>query len=349
MMKRPLLTFFVVGFNQERFIREAVEGAFAQTYSPLQVILSDDCSCDRTGEIMASMAGSYRGPHEVVVNRNPQNAGLANHLNRVMELAKGEFIVGSAGDDVSLPERTEVLWRAWEESGRTICSVSSTMRLIDEEGADYGLFENPLPPYANDILCMCREGMPGVGGASHAWDRRIFDVFGPLRSDVSFEDRALPFRSLLLGKIAYVNQPLVRYRRHREAMTCQTPAHWSPDHLRVNALKHARQMERVLQQWLTDLAKAPSAPPQTETVIRRAMAEMRFRGDMQEKGFATRARGLWAGFRSGVPWRRLTCDSLRSFLRPVHFWWIERKGIRGDYWTTTLSQRRQGGSTAPPR
>jgi len=47
---RPLVTFALVAYNQEQYIREAVEGAFAQTYEPLEIILSDDCSSDRTVE-----------------------------------------------------------------------------------------------------------------------------------------------------------------------------------------------------------------------------------------------------------------------------------------------------------
>ena len=45
----PRVTLAVIAYNQERFIREAIEGAFAQTYQPLEIILSDDCSSDRTG------------------------------------------------------------------------------------------------------------------------------------------------------------------------------------------------------------------------------------------------------------------------------------------------------------
>ena len=40
----PLVTFALFAYNQERYVREAVEGAFAQTYQPLEIILSDDCS-----------------------------------------------------------------------------------------------------------------------------------------------------------------------------------------------------------------------------------------------------------------------------------------------------------------
>src|SRR5208337_387457 len=105
---KPLLTFALVGYNQERFIREAVEGAFAQTYSPLEIILSDDCSSDRTFDIMREMAAAYRGPHRVVLNRNAVNTGFGGHINRVMELVHGELVLIAAGDDISLPGRAEV-------------------------------------------------------------------------------------------------------------------------------------------------------------------------------------------------------------------------------------------------
>lgn len=51
-MEKPLISYVVTAYNIERFVREAVECAFAQTYSPLEIVLSDDCSSDRTFEIM---------------------------------------------------------------------------------------------------------------------------------------------------------------------------------------------------------------------------------------------------------------------------------------------------------
>jgi glycosyltransferase involved in cell wall biosynthesis len=62
---RSLVTFALFAYNQEKYIREAVEGALAQTYEPLEIILSDDCSSDRTFETMREMAATYDGPHQV--------------------------------------------------------------------------------------------------------------------------------------------------------------------------------------------------------------------------------------------------------------------------------------------
>ena len=101
----PLITFVLVAYDQEQFIAEAVQGAFSQTYSPLEIILSDDCSPDRSFKIMQAQAKAYQGPHEVHVRRNQQNLGLIQHINSLMQLVNGELVVIAAGDDVSLPSR----------------------------------------------------------------------------------------------------------------------------------------------------------------------------------------------------------------------------------------------------
>ena len=85
--ERPLVTFALCAYNQERFIREAIEGAFAQTYEPLEIILSDDCSSDRTFEIMQEMAAAYAGAARIKLNRNASNLGIAGHVNRLIELS----------------------------------------------------------------------------------------------------------------------------------------------------------------------------------------------------------------------------------------------------------------------
>ena len=48
LVEKPLVTFALFAYNQERFITEAVEAAFAQTYQPLEIIISDDGSSDKT-------------------------------------------------------------------------------------------------------------------------------------------------------------------------------------------------------------------------------------------------------------------------------------------------------------
>jgi glycosyltransferase involved in cell wall biosynthesis len=57
----PLVTLVLFAYNQEKFIRQAMEGAFAQTYQPLEIIVSDDSSPDGTFAIMSEWQRPIRG------------------------------------------------------------------------------------------------------------------------------------------------------------------------------------------------------------------------------------------------------------------------------------------------
>ena len=219
-MDRPLISFIVATYNQEAFVREAVEGALAQTYSPLEIIISDDCSRDRTVEVAQQVIANYKGPHQVRINRNPTNLGIGGHVNRLMEICKGELIVTSAGDDISLPERTETIFQAWEASGRRATSIFSSYMTISATGEELGLGGtrgDPADPtlyrpQRGDLFNFLEKIWPVVVGCTHAWSPKLFDFFGPLIGDL--EDQELSFRTLAIGELLYVHRPLIKYRRH---------------------------------------------------------------------------------------------------------------------------------------
>jgi hypothetical protein len=224
--ERPLLSFVLLAFKQERFIREAVEAALAQTYSPLEIILSDDCSSDRTFEIMQETVAAYRGPHKVVLNRTPENGGtVIAHLNQVMQLVRGSLVVIAAGDDISLPERTESCYRAWSDSGRRSASIWSDYSVIDESGnlvGEKALRSNGDTPIRFEHLQARAVGVAAwraevAFGCTQAWSAEIFRVFGPLPviSGLVNEDSPIFFRAALLtGQATRIHTALVGYRRH---------------------------------------------------------------------------------------------------------------------------------------
>lgn len=224
--ERPLITFAVLAYNQEHFIRDAIEGAFSQTYSPLEIILSDDCSSDGTFQIIEKMAFNYRGPHRIIVNRNLTNLGLGEHINRVMELSSGALVVYAPGDDISLPERTSVILQAWDYSGRSVTSIYSAYSIIDKFGASWN--SGDVRRQKNEpIFDIRRGGLPEllatwegmVSGCTHAWSRYLFSHFGPLPANLKAEDFIFSFRSLAVAGILYIDRPLVKYRRHDDNLS----------------------------------------------------------------------------------------------------------------------------------
>ncbi len=207
---RPLVTFALFAYNQEDYIREAVEGAFAQTYSPLEIILSDDCSADRTFEIMQEMAAEYRGPHQVRVRRNSSNLGLVEHCNTVWENVSSDVIVLAAGDDVSLPSRVDVsVARLMQEPEAVLVHSSTTA--IDKAGTVVGPYGPP--DRKNDTHPIRMAGVASIYiGATAAFRTRFYRQFGRIAQQDTYEDLVLGFRAALVQGIRYIDQPLVQYR-----------------------------------------------------------------------------------------------------------------------------------------
>jgi len=218
--ERPLVTFALFAYNQERFIREAVEGAFAQTYSPLEIVLSDDCSSDGTFEIMREMAAKYRGPARIVLNRNPHNLGLIHHVNSVMARVSGELIVTAAGDDVSYPQRVEQVAAAWNENDKNPDGLFSGYDLQDGEDSC-----TVMPGTPAELETMVERCTVGVLGAAAAWTKRLWQQWGPLPPGALAEDQILSFRALLSGGLQPVPAVLVKYR-HSERSRKEQAVPW---------------------------------------------------------------------------------------------------------------------------
>jgi glycosyltransferase involved in cell wall biosynthesis len=208
-MDRPLATFALFSYNQEKYIREAIEGAFSQTYSPLEIILSDDGSADGTFRIMEEMAAGYSGPHTVILNRNPVNRGLIAHINHVIPMARGEWIVMAAGDDISLPARVARSIHLALANPRNR-SVFVGFEPIGEK-ADFRSLPDPPPGILRLADVLHTLGASGLG-ACQAFHRDVWDRFGMLPPGLLREDAVLPFRASLLGEVEIDVEKHVLYR-----------------------------------------------------------------------------------------------------------------------------------------
>lgn len=214
---KPLITLFVPCYNQESYIREAIRGALAQTYSPLEIIFSDDCSEDNTAAIIKEMIVNYQGPHIVRVNLNPQNYGIGKHVNKAFEISNGELIVFAAGDDISLVKRVSLLADTWLKSNKKYSAIYSGAKLIDSAGNSCGTLKTAISnmqPTTKNLITYARNNKPVLlVGACSAYAADINKRFGPLQAGVNVEDVPLTIRASVLGGVKYIPDELVLYRR----------------------------------------------------------------------------------------------------------------------------------------
>lgn len=212
--ERPLVTFSLFAYNQEDYIREAVEGAFSQTYSPLEIILSDDCSSDRTFTIMHEMALHYDGPHRILLRQSEINMGTAQHLAAIAESSHGEMIVIASGDDVSEAERTRKLVKAWLQSNKEAACVHS----FAFEFEDFGVAKHIARPRSQNMIkgaeverWLKSDLLPFLSPTC-AYSRKVFDNFDPLFGGSIIEDGPMALRCLLTGSFVCIAEPLVHIR-----------------------------------------------------------------------------------------------------------------------------------------
>ncbi|HWX19237.1 MAG TPA: glycosyltransferase [Candidatus Binatia bacterium] len=222
-MDRPLISFMIWCYNQEAYIREAVEGALSQDYSPLEIVICDDCSKDRTFEIVQEIAAGYKGPHQLVLNRNRKNLGIGGNVSQALGLCHGELVVMAGGDDISRPDRTTRTVEAWELSKRKATSIYSRYTVIDEKSKQRpGLIWDCFPKgRAGHVqqqatpISFVRRRRPAFCGCAHAISPKLYSLFGPLADKICYEDTALAFRTTLAGGVfAFIKAPLVKYRWH---------------------------------------------------------------------------------------------------------------------------------------
>ncbi len=239
---KPLVTFALFTFKQEQYILEALRAALAQTYSPLQILVSDDCSPDRTFDIIKEEVKRYGGSHQIQINRNETNLGLGAHVNKIMKMAQGELIIAAAGDDISLPERTQEIVDLWLRSDKSLGSICSSATVINSKGEPQSVLSGVTKLKVEEVF---NSSDRWIIGCSHAWSRLLFERFGPLRDDVISEDKAIAFRSLLIGGgVGYIDNPLVKYRIHSESITAG-----------YSSLMKGRQKILTIKSYLDDLHK----------------------------------------------------------------------------------------------
>jgi glycosyltransferase involved in cell wall biosynthesis len=214
----PLVTFALFAYNQENYIREAVEAALAQDYPNLEIIISDDCSVDGTLDVIQSIANEYCGAHTLRIVRNETNMGIGPHVSNVGMLASGELVVVAAGDDFSVSERVSRIVDTWCANGKPEGALHSAVCVRHKNGEVAVSRGAGSVPEKSTLEYFVKNDFRGLFfGSAAAYTKSVFTKFLPIQS--AFEDVALTFRALLIGRVIYVDGELVKYNINESSVT----------------------------------------------------------------------------------------------------------------------------------
>ena len=201
-------------------LREAMESILSQTFTDFEFLILNDCSTDPQVEAVVK---SYTDSRIVYVV-NERNLGISGSRNRLLDMAKGEYLAVMDHDDMSLPGRLEKQ-AAFLDSHPDVGIVGALVEDISTGKA------KPLPTddiaikkilmihcNLNHPSCMLRRSVPEE---NHI---RYEEMYSPA------EDYALFGRLMSVTRFAVLQVPLFRYRAwegntsHRKAKEMEAAA-----------------------------------------------------------------------------------------------------------------------------
>src|ERR1700719_2730073 len=106
-MKTPLVSVVICFLNAQRFMREAIESVFQQSFEDWELLLVDDGSSDASSEIALQYAKDYPQTVRYFQHKDHKNLGLSASRNVGVANAKGEYIAVLDADDLWLPNKLE--------------------------------------------------------------------------------------------------------------------------------------------------------------------------------------------------------------------------------------------------
>ncbi len=93
---------FPIYRTNEQYLKEAIESILSQTFTDFELLIIDDCpNDDREAIVKAYAAKDTR----VIYHKNEHNEGISPTRNKLIDLARGEYLAVFDHDDISLPER----------------------------------------------------------------------------------------------------------------------------------------------------------------------------------------------------------------------------------------------------
>ncbi len=126
----PLVSVCIPTYNRKKYLRQTLDSIVAQTYKDYEIILFDDGSTDGTKEMIEDIGFP-------VTYHWQQNAGDAAARNKLIELAKGQYISFIDSDDLLMPDAIERMVSAMEAQNEDVIVYGPYFR-IDQNGKIYG-------------------------------------------------------------------------------------------------------------------------------------------------------------------------------------------------------------------
>lgn len=226
----PKISVCIPTYNRAALLKECLASLVRQTFRDVEIIVSDNCSTDDTQAVIAACADPRLRSY-----RNDTNIGPYPNLNRLLELAQGEYVCILHDDDLYAPEFLEREARMLDEHPRA-GMVHCAVREVDEQGRQ----RQVVRAYPTTrILDGKQEFVRYLQGhnvccSSVMARRTVYRDAGPFDARYLTADFLMWMKLALRGDVAYIADPLLDMRVHPNAVTSWlAPSRWHEEFIAI--------------------------------------------------------------------------------------------------------------------
>jgi glycosyltransferase involved in cell wall biosynthesis len=215
-MSMPIVSAVIPAYNAAKYLRQAIESVFAQTYTDWEIVLVDDGSTDNTRAVVQPYLDLAPERFQYIYQ---ENQGLPAARNEAIRNARGRFLALLDADDIWKPDR--LMHSVTVLEGRPdiglvhgkVARIDSEGRFIDVPPADRGYLEGDIAHYIYTrrahIQC------PTV-----TFRKECVEVLGGFDPAIpGTADRDLWFRISERYKVGFVDEVLASYRMSSDSMS----------------------------------------------------------------------------------------------------------------------------------
>ena len=233
------VTVAMPAYNAAEYISEAVESVLAQDFGPFELVVVDDASKDSTWKRLKK----YSKHPKVRLFRNRSNLGAGATRNRILRLARGEYITPCDADDILLAMALKRLSQYLDRHPGTGAVYGDILELMTDQdkrmirdpmicGKNYSQTWDLIENAVNHAGSMIRKSlMHEVGG----YDESVYSV----------DDWSLWLKLAEISKFKYLRGEVYYvWRRHPSSLT-QTDLNWQSDveKIRLEAIRRRYRRE----------------------------------------------------------------------------------------------------------
>lgn len=218
----PLVTVVCLCYNHKPFIRQAVESVVNQSYRPIQIIVADDASRDGSIEEIEKLSAEYPELECLLI---AENIGNCRAFNRAYALAKGDYIIDFATDDIMLPDRITKQIQMFSSLDQSVGVVYTDATYIDENGKflrhhfPYLFYKKLIVNIPQGDVYSNLVSTYFIASPTMMVRREVLDRLGGYDENLSYEDFDFWVRSSRDYKYAFLNESLTQIRKVKQSMS----------------------------------------------------------------------------------------------------------------------------------